>query len=365
MKTIFISAGDPSGDRHASKLMQTLAKSYLGDLHFIGIGGPEMQKQGLEAIVDFNELNVVGFWEVAKKYSFFTNLLKKAESILQNGHVDLFLPIDYPGFNLRLSEKTRKLSIPVLYYIAPQLWAWGSGRISKIRDYVSELLVVFPFEEKFFRDLGINCTFVGHPLIDSDEFNTPAPALADRDNIIAFFPGSRKIEIARHIELCTDIKNLLKPNLKDFRFIVSIPSQQKHYYQNKIKHDFEISENSVDLMKKAKAGLVKTGTTTLESALSAMPFLMYYKASILTYYIGKTLYKLDYLSLPNILENKNVVQEFIQTAAKPNIMAAELIKLIKKPELSQIMVNDFSQIRKNLGKSGAALNAANAIVKFL
>ena len=206
-KRIFISAGEPSGDLHAARLMAEIKKIYP-EIEFVGLGGNRMEAEGLRSIIPISELSVVGFWEVAKKYRFFKEVLNKCTEIISSGDIDLFIPVDYPGFNMRLAANAKKAKVPVVYYIAPQLWAWGKDRAKKLARVCDRLLVLFPFEEEYFSSFGINTTFVGHPLLDNSMFDEVDPA--DKKNIIAFLPGSRIQEIKRHGRLIRETAILVE-----------------------------------------------------------------------------------------------------------------------------------------------------------
>ncbi|MBI5325963.1 MAG: lipid-A-disaccharide synthase [Ignavibacteriae bacterium] len=367
MKKIFISAGDPSGDAHGARLMAEL-KLMSPDIEFIGIGGNAMCREGLNPLVSLEQVSVVGFWEVAKKYFFFRNLIKNCARILKNEKFDAFIPIDYPGFNIRLASFAKQMGIPVIYYIAPQLWAWGEGRAKKLADVTDLLLAVFPFEKDFFNKFGIRTEFVGHPLLDNPDFiNNPGNADKNK-NLIAFLPGSRKQEIVKHMPLFNSIAQILKNENSELEFGLSvsftISKSEYESYLNKFK-DWQLWDDSKSLMNKAYAGIVKTGTSTLEAALCNMPFAMVLKTSPISYRLGKRLVKLDNISLVNILAGKKVVNEYIQSDAKPETIANEILSLFNNGKRYDEILNEFSGIRKLLGEKGASKHAAELIIKEL
>ncbi|TAL68018.1 MAG: lipid-A-disaccharide synthase [Bacteroidetes bacterium] len=367
MKKIFISAGDPSGDAHGARLMAEM-KSLVPNIEFIGIGGNAMCNEGLKPIVSLQQVSVVGFWEVAKKYFFFKKLLKRCFNILKDEKIDAFIPIDYPGFNIRLASHAKQISIPVIYYIAPQLWAWGENRAKKLAEVTDILLSVFPFETDFFRKFGIRTDFVGHPLLDNTDFSV-IPNNTDRNrNLIAFLPGSRKQEIQRHLPLLNSIANILRRTKPELEFGLSLSStiDKKEYepYLNDL-NMWQLWDDSKSLMKKSYAGVVKTGTSTLEAALCNMPFAMILKTSPISYSLGKRLVKLDNISLVNILAGKKVINEFIQSDAKPEIISNEIISLHNNKNRYDDMQMDFSVIRHLLGEKGASKRAAEHIIKEL
>lgn len=362
MKRIFIVAGDTSGDAHAAKLMRAL-KEQIPNVEFIGIGGQAMEREGLASIVSLREISVVGFWEVAKRYTFFRQLLKKCEELLEHSNVDCFLPVDYPGFNMRLAAFAKKKRIPVVYYIAPQLWAWGAGRAEKLAKCVDTLLVVFPFEVEFFRKFGINAEFVGHPLLDNEIFSQTNAAHEQR---IAFLPGSRLQEVKKHIPVMVQTYELLKAQLPKYRFaIAASPSIDPNVYSSMIPADWEIHTDSRALMKQSTAGIVKTGTSTLEAALCRMPFVMMYKTSSVSYHLSKHLIKLPYISLVNILANKLIVQEMIQQDARADVLAPIVVELCTNATKRTQMLDEFTGIRTLLGDTGASRRAAEIIARIV
>ena len=213
-KHFFIVAGEPSGDAHAARLMRSL-KVLFPDCRFSGIGGLAMQREGLQSLVPMREISVVGFWEVAKRYPMFRGLLRKCSSILASGGIDAFIPVDYPGFNMRLAKAAKQAGVPVVWYIAPQLWAWGEQRAEALRGVVDKLLVVFPFEEGFFRKHSINTRFVGHPLVDVLEIQAPIRPLPERLTDtglreIALLPGSRPQEIRNNLSVMLEAASILR-----------------------------------------------------------------------------------------------------------------------------------------------------------
>jgi lipid-A-disaccharide synthase len=363
---IFISAGDSSGDLHAAQLMKHIRES-VPDVSFVGFGGSEMLAQGLESIVPLSSISVVGFWEVFRHLGFFNKLMKQCEDILRDG-VSAFIPVDYPGFNLRLALKAKQLGIPVAYFIAPQLWAWGKNRARKLAISIDMLLVVFPFEEDFFRRYGIETHYIGHPLMDQPALSQPVAGYDERSNTIAFFPGSRRQEIERHLPLLEGIRKELQPKLKDFDFtIAKSPLLEADEYKHLLRIDsgWQLEDSRYKLIGSSLAGLVKTGTSNLEAMLLGLPFAMFYKTSAITYFLGKHLINLDYLSITNILSGKLVVKEFIQRDANPAMISKEIAEIALNRSYWEEMQSRLLAVRSILGGSGASKRAADIIVEKL
>lgn len=360
--TIFILAGEPSGDIHGANLMQDL-KNLIPNINFIGIGGKNMQNEGLNSTVDIQEISVVGFSAVAKKYFFFKRLQKTCKHLLISQKIDLFLPIDYPGFNISLAKFAKSKNIPVYYYIAPQLWAWWSSRAKKLKGAVDKLLVILPFESDFFKTYGISAEYVGNPLLDEKIFQQPIKKFSERENIIAFFPGSREEEVRRNLIALTPLLLSIEKYLKQFQIVIAVSKNinkqvyLKHFTSINFKN-YLFTDNSRELMQKAKFGIIKTGTTTLEAGLLGLPFIMFYKASKTNYLIGKNLLNLSSVSLVNIILDKVVKQKkvFFENELSFNkqhliteyVQTLDLQKIIEEINLIAIDENNFNIFQKEL-----------------
>jgi lipid-A-disaccharide synthase len=363
---LFILAGEASGDLHAARLMNAI-KSTNPDVEFIGIGGKNMLAEGLVSLVPMEQMSVVGFWEVAKHYTFFRRTLEHCKSILVESNIDAFIPVDYPGFNLKLGQFAKQNGIPVYYYIAPQLWAWGKGRAKNLKNQLDKLFVVFPFEVEFFQKFGIDVEFVGHPLLENKEFQLDTKKLDERENIIAYLPGSRKQELQKHLPIIKQIGEAIRKKLPDYRHIIAQSPVLDESFYNEIINDsfFELSDKPRELMSKAKAGVVKTGTSTLEAAFSGLPHIMFYKTSPITYFLGKRLVNLDYISLVNILSNDKVITEFIQQDISPEIISNEIFELVNNSKQFDDLQSKFKRLRSKLGDSPASKNAAGTILESI
>lgn len=365
MITAAIVAGDPSGDIHGARLMAALQQRFPDNIRFVGIGGANMEKAGLQSYAALHEMSVVGFWEVAKRYRFFRTLLETARQNILSAKVDLFIPVDYPGFNLRLAASLRKHGIPVYWYIAPQLWAWGSGRAQKLAEATDVLLTVFPFEKPFFEDYGIHTEFVGHPLLEDPAFERTPPNTG-RQKLIGLFPGSRRQEIEHHLPIMAKTGELLQEMLPEHSLSTArAPWIPENIYRKFLPATHELHNDSRNLMNIASAGIAKAGTTTLEAALLGLPFSTMYQTSPISYFLGKRLINLPHISLANILAGKTIVQEFIQSAARPELIAKEICALLTQSEKRETMQNEFMQIRHLLGDLKASVEAANIIAQRL
>ncbi len=358
VKRYFIIAGDPSGDIHAAKLMKSMLVKNP-NIEFHGIGGREMEAIGFKSMIPQKEISVVGFWEVAKKYGMFRQLIKDVQAELKTGKYTAFIPVDYPGFNMKIASFAQKINLPVYYYIAPQLWAWGSNRAEKLANSVDKLIVVFPFEVDFFKQYGIETYFCGHPLLDEPIFNEKS---IGKENIIALLPGSRQQEIGRNLPVMIEsAKEFVKIHQE---YKIAVAKAGNVCLDKFISDDIEVYDNSRDLMKKAKVGIVKTGTSTLEAALCDMPFLMIYKTSPLTYFMGKKLINLEYISLVNILLKRHTIKELFQSEANYLSISKDLLSLIDNKDKYLHILNEFDLVRNILGGTGASDKAAELILDF-
>lgn len=366
-KNILIVSGERSGDLHASKLMRELI-NLVPDLNFIGIGGSNMNKYGLFSIVELDEISIVGFSQILAKSFRLNFLFRRLEEIFKEKNISLVILVDFPGFNLRLANLAKKYNIPVCYYIAPQIWAWGKHRIFHIKKNVDLLITAFPFEKKIFEKAGVNVEYFGHPLLDEPVFNLNLINSSQKDNIFAILPGSRKQEISSHINLIVDVIKLFSIKYPDYKIGIAIKKDLKNdkilAKLSKFNKTIEFWENSYELMKNSRVGLIKTGTSNLEAALLGLPFLMFYKTSLLSYLLGKFLIEIKYLSIVNVLLGKKVVPEYIQNEATPNNIFEGILTLIENEVLRTKMQEEFAKLWEILGGPGCSKNSAKKIVDF-
>jgi|LakMenEpi03Aug12_release.lakeMendotaPanAssembly.Ray.scaffolds.fasta_scaffold224020_2 lipid-A-disaccharide synthase len=360
---IFIAAGDPSGDIHAARLMEQIRRR-MPFVQFEGIGGPAMELQGLRSLARLDQLAVTGFWEVAKRYGYFRSLLHRcAELLQQRGRYRLFLPVDYPGFNLRLAAFAKRAGVRTAYYIAPQTWAWGSGRTKAMADLIDELYVVFPFEETFFRQHGVRATHVGHPLLDDPAF-TGVGAHVSRT--VALLPGSRAQEVKRHALLLAQTADAVRRKDGDIAFACPVvPRVDAALYEPLRDAGVELVDDARILMRDAVAGLVKAGTSTLEASLLGLPFTTYYRTSPVSYLLSKRLIKVNSVTMMNLLLERNVVHELLQRDATPEAMSNEVIRLVYDETRREALLAASHEVRALLGGPGASARTADHVVGML
>ncbi|MGB9770839.1 MAG: lipid-A-disaccharide synthase [Candidatus Kapaibacteriota bacterium] len=364
---IFVVAGEKSGDIHTSKLLVQLKKQ-IPNVSFVGIGGQRMEEAGLQSIVPLDRISVVGFSEVIKNINYFRKTFEISKNILKSSNIDLVILVDFPGFNLKIAELASSLGIPVCYYIAPQIWAWGKKRIKKLEKNVDLLLVVLPFEKDFFSSYIENVEFVGHPLLDEPVFRNQILSYEERENSIAILPASRKSEIIHHHNLIIKVINSLKRELPEF--VIKIPVLGSSFWESfvtEVKRRFEnvvFEESSYEVLRSSKVGIIKSGTSNLESALLGLPYVMFYKTSFATYFIAKQLVQIDYISIVNLLLNGRFIPEFIQKDATAEKIVSTIKALLTDRDLYNSMQASFLKLRDLLGGSGASERAAKKIIEF-
>lgn len=366
---IFLSVGDPSADLHTARLIRYL-KQERADLEFLGIGGPMMEAEGFRSLVPLEQLSTVGFWEVAKRYWFFRSLLQQCKATLVKEEVDLFLPVDFPGFNLKLAHFARKMQIPTLYYIAPQLWAWGKQRAKKLAKAVDLLLVVFPFEESFFKSLGIPTVYVGHPLLDDPRFAVLPRQYEYREDLIVLMPGSRKQEVEHNLPIMLETAVILSTYLPQYSYsIIQSPSLSLDIYLPYLQPydhlDIDFAFAAAETLQLAKGAMIKVGTSTLEAALLLTPFVTVYKTSWFSYNIAKRLVKIPSVTLVNILLHQSLVPEFIQQEAHPKKIAEALLSLLTDKEYRELVLSEFRNLRSLLGGVGATETVSQIVCEYL
>ena len=367
---IFIAAGEESGDLHGAALARALNQRFPG-ARLIGLGGGRMEAAGVELLAGLQELAVMGFVEVIRHLPFFIELKKKVFAALERERVDLVIPIDYPGFNLRLARYARGRGIPVLYYIAPQVWAWHKSRVRDLARDADEVAVVLPFEEAFLRAAGVNAKFVGHPLLDraapelSREAWARANGLDAARPILGLFPGSRAQEVRRHLELFSAAAALVVARDARVQPVIAMPRGIDRAVYGGARWPLVESTGGM-LLQYATAALVKSGTTTLEAGIAATPMVVAYKMAPLSYALARRVVKVPHIALANLIAERRVAPEFVQDAATPEALAEALLPLLDEASPQrEAMVQGLSAIRGKLGGPGASARVAEIAGELL
>jgi lipid-A-disaccharide synthase len=362
VREVLIVAGEASGDLHAAGLASELRR-LRPDLSLIGIGGANMEAAGVTLLERTDTLAVMGFTEVVRQVPHHFALLRSLDMRLRSGNVALLVLIDYPGFNMKLAAKAKAARVPVLYYITPQVWAWGEGRLETLARVVDKAAAILPFEEPLLRAHHIDATFVGHPLLDrAQDLPDRAAArrmlgLGDTEPVLALFPGSRAQEIARHLDAFVAVAGELSARVPGLRVIVSaapnveIDPQRCPYPP--------VRSASFTVLRAADAALCKSGTTTLEAAVAGCPLVVAYRTSRWTYAIARRLVKIPHIGLVNVVAGREVAREFVQDALVPKAVADALAPLLDDTAAARrTMLRELADVRARLGTPGAASRVA-------
>lgn len=367
-------AGEASGDLHGANLVKAL-KRKKQNIVFSGIGGKAMQDAGVEIVVDAATLSVVGITEVLSKLPGILGGMAAAKSFLKNARPDLLILIDFPDFNLRIASVAKKLHIPVLFYISPQIWAWRSGRVTKIGRLVDHIAVILPFEATFYRKHHIPVTFVGHPLLD--EFKDrpipfPGPLLEkSHPPVIGLLPGSRESEIFRLLPVMLQAARILSRQM-DIRFVVSMAPGAPHDaikalclpFQDELRLEID-PDGARSVFAKTHLVVAASGTVTLEAAIAGTPVVIIYKVSPISYRLGKALIKVKHIGLVNLIADREIVPELIQDRASPELIAETVLKLVNTPSALDAIRRAFVDVRNRLGGPGASSRVADIALNML
>mgnify|MGYP006325144975 FL=1 len=366
----YIIAGEASGDLHGSNLMKSIyQEDPTADIRFWG--GDLMQKVGGTLVKHYRDLAFMGFAEVIMNLKTILNNIKICKTDILAFQPDVIIFIDYPGFNLRIAKWSKVLGFKNHYYISPQIWAWKESRIKEIKRDIDKMYVILPFEKTFYGDKHhFPVSFVGHPLIDAIQAH---PVIDDatfrKENqlndlpIIALLPGSRKQEITKMLSVMLSVAD----DFKRYQFVIAgAPSQEYSFYQQFITSDNIkfLSNKTYDLLQHATAALVTSGTATLETALFKVPEVVCYKGNWISYQIAKRIITLKYISLVNLIMDKEVVTELIQDDCNTKRIASELQKILE-PEHRKIVLENYRILEEKLGGKGASSTTAKLIVADL
>jgi lipid-A-disaccharide synthase len=360
-------AGEVSGDIHAARLIAAL-KKLIPDLEISGIGGDLMIEQGLTPIFHIREMAFLGIGEVLRHLPFIKKVFREMVQHVVETRPAAVILVDYPGFNLRFAAKIHKLGIPVIYYISPQLWAWGRRRIKRIRKYVNKMLVIFPFEQTFYKDYGISAEYVGHPLADRHFDHVRPKSILKGKSILGLLPGSRIQELEKLLpDMIGAAKRLIKQGIVEKAVILPVQTIPESIYQEYIGEAEAIGlsdATAADYFNNLDAAIVSSGTATLETAYFQVPLVIVYRVSALTWYLGKLFVKLKMIGLANIVAGKPIAAELLQNEFTGRRAADELKKLLD-PQINAQKREELKIIKEKLGDPGASERAAEKIFALI
>ena len=363
----YIIAGEASGDLHASNLVAEIKKKDK-KAEVRGYGGDKMKAQGVDLVKHYRTMAFMGFVEVAVNLRKVLGNIAQCKKDILDYQPDVVILVDYPGFNFRIADFAHKQGFKVVYYISPQLWAWKRRRVRKVQKSVDKMLVILPFEEEFYKHYGVDVTYVGNPLLDElAKFGTAnrsiflrRNSLGEKREIIALLPGSRKQEIKRVLPVMLKAVS----HFTNYQFVVAgVSSIDKSLYKQIMGNTdaFLIENQTYELLQNASAALVTSGTATLETALFSVPEVVCYKATGFSYRLAKWMIKVNFISLVNLVMNKQVVTELIQGDLNEGNVVKELDELLHNGKRQRKLLEDYEELKDRLGNVGASEKAAAVV----
>ena len=373
-KKLMIIAGEASGDLHGAGLIREL-KKLNSAIEIFGIGGDRMISAGMNAQYHIKQMAFLGFIEVLRHLPFITKVRKELIKKIENEKINTVVLIDYPGFNLNIAKKLHAFGKKIIYYIAPQVWAWGTGRIKKIKQLVNKMLVVFPFEEEMYKNAGVNVEYVGHPLVESIENYSLMSKetlfsklnLETGKEILLILPGSRKHEIRKIFPECIAAAEKLSKNF-NLQTVVACAENidEKIFRSLASETNYKIVKGyTYDLLKHSLFGIIKSGTSTLEAGYFQLPFIVVYSTSFMTYWLGKKVVNISNIAMANILLKETVVDELIQKDANRINIYDKCAALLSDNGKYDSLRQKLGELKEKLGGLGASQKAAASIYALL
>ena len=360
-KSIMIIAGEASGDLHGAHLARAI-QNRSQTVSLFGVGGSGMLRAGVRILIDAKTLSVMGITEVISKLPTIWRAMGTVKQVLKNEKPDLLILIDFPDFNFRVAAAAKKLKIPVLYYVSPQIWAWRRGRVKKIKRLVDHMAVIFPFEADFYRTHQVPVTFVGHPLLDKALPTDASSITPDTGHpVIGLVPGSRGREVATLLPVMLQAASILNQHFPGARFKVSCAATIDPELVHDLVHhhgaglDIEVLNTSVEnIFRQSQILVAASGTVTLEAALHGVPTVIIYKISPMSYWLAKRLIKVKYIGIVNLIADKQLLPELIQDMASPESIAQTVRDMIHDPGRLSTIKAELLRIRELLGGPGAS-----------
>jgi lipid-A-disaccharide synthase len=369
-----ISCGEASGDMYAGALAAEL-RSRLPEAEIFGFGGPRLQAAGGRLIGDYSPFSVTGLTEAVKVVPRSFAMLRKLVDTARDLRPHVFVAIDFPDFNFRLMAALRRLGIPIVYYVSPQLWAWRPGRMDTMKEYVDRVMVIFPFEEALYQRAGVSVEFVGHPLVDLiGQGQDRKEFLHDRGldpgaPTVALLPGSRRNEVERTVPILTDALSLIRARVPNVQFVVACAPGVPDAMFAPLVHGQPdgrlvlVRDRTDDVLSASDVVITASGTATIQCALHEKPMVVVYRVSPLTYRLGKPFVHVDTFAMPNLVAGRRIVPELIQDDFTPERTAEETIALLTDEDKRTEMRADLLTVREQLGAPGATARAADTVLE--
>lgn len=370
MKSILITACESSAENYGADLVREFKKLHP-DVHFFGIGGNKMQKQGVELVYPMQKLSLIGIFEVFLSIPRILKILNNTIKETKKRNAASAVLIDAPDFNLRLARKLKKHSIPILYYISPTVWAWRKNRLKTIQKYTNKMMLIFPFEERIYKERQIPAVFVGHPLVKKTRTSMTRQnffekhGINSKQRLITLLPGSRKSEVRNHLPVLVQAAEKIKKKY-NCQFILKLSENIKkkdviRYLDSHLSSITILSQDGCESIAYSDLVLSSCGTANLETALLGTPLISFYRISPLSFHMGKRLVKIRHFSIVNILAGKKIIPELIQKDFNPRSLYEHASKILDSPEVQKKMKSEFRKIKQELGEKDAAANAARQL----
>ena len=370
-----IVAGEASGDLHGANLVRAMRRLSPG-ISFAGIGGKKMEGAGVEILVPSSDMAVVGLTEVFSRFHTIRKALSRLKTTLKKGRPNLLILIDYPDFNLHLAKTAKRLQVPALYYISPQVWAWREGRVRKIRRRIDRMAVILPFEEDFYRERGVSVEYVGHPLLDACPKGLDKKDVALKLGVegvypvVGIMPGSRKEEVGNVLPVMVSAVRILKERFPSIRCLLPLAETIDDEFVRSFLRDSPVE---IDILKgdvyealgACDLVLITSGTATLEAAIMGVPMVIVYRVSSFSSWIGKMMIKVPHIGLVNLVAQDDVVPELIQNDMTSPRLADEALSILEDTQKRMLMITALKKVRESLGTGGASGRAARIAMELM
>ncbi|MFP2961316.1 lipid-A-disaccharide synthase [Myxococcus sp. 1LA] len=372
---ILVVAGEASGDTHAAELVAAL-RARRPDLTFFGMGGARLAAQGVEQLFDAREVSVMGITEVLPRIPRILQILKGLAQAAADRRPDVAILVDIPDFNLRLAKKLKALGIPVAYYVSPMIWAWRRGRVRTIKRLVDRMLCILPFEEDFYREAGVSARYVGSPVVEQVPAADTATAFRERLGLakeaptLALLPGSRMSEIRRLLPDMVEAAKRLSAERPGLQVVVPVaPTIDRVEITSRFEGSgvtpILVEGRAPEVVGASDAAVVASGTAVLEAGLMQRPLVVVYRVSLITYWVGRLMLKVAFVSLINLLAGRRVVPELLQEEMTPERIAEEVRRVWIPGAPREEMLQGLAEMRGRLGETGAAARAAESVLELL